>query len=503
MFPPDLEVYVALLLYGAVSGLGGRPALVVTRYTGGCTGFSPNELVFGHTVRGPLAVLADGLKPAEPPDNILNYVNDFRRRLHVACVTAHKKLSRAQTKMKGLFDRRAESRLFEPGDQVLALLPLVGSPFQAKFCGPYTIKSRKSERDYLVHTPDRRKKVQWCHVNLLKPYHSPDSVSQSTGGAVGSVATVSVWSSEDFDVPSEPVLTGRLHNSEYLNHLESNLGHLANTQRADLIRLLNSHLSLFSDTPSRTHLIEHDVDVGDANPVNQHFYRLPIGKRERMEREVEYTLEHGIAEPSSSSWASPCLLADKADGSDRFCTDFRRVNAVTKPDCYPMPRMEDCIDQVGSAKFVTKLDLLKGYWQVPLTSRAKEISSFVTPWGLFSYNVMPFGLRNAPATFQRLMNKVLAGQSGCAAYLDDVVVFSDTWDVHVQRLKAVFDRLTEANLTVNLAKCEFAKATVTYLGKVVGQGAVRPVQAKVEAIAEYPVPTSKKQLMRFLGLVGY
>lgn len=139
-------------------------------------------------------------------------------------------------------------------------------------------------------------------------------------------------------------------------------------------------------------------------------------------------------------------------------------------------------DQVGGARFVTKFDLLKVYWHVPLIARAKEISSFITPWGLFSYSVMPFGLRNAPATFERLMNRVLAGLEGCSAYLDDVVMFSDTWEAHVQRLCAVFDRLAPTNLTVNLAKCEFAKATVTYLGKVVGQVEVRPVQAKAEAI---------------------
>ena len=147
------------------------------------------------------------------------------------------------------------------------------------------------------------------------------------------------------------------------------------------------------------------TEVGDALPVRQHAYRLPIEKRQRMEKEVEYLMQHGLAEPSCAGWASPCLLVDEADRSDRFCTDFRKVNAVTWPDCYPLPRIEDCIDQVGGAKFVTKLDLLKGYWQVPLTARAKEMSSFITPWGLFSYSVMLFGLQNAPATFQHLMNR--------------------------------------------------------------------------------------------------
>lgn len=138
-----------------------------------------------------------------------------------------------------------------------------------------------------------------------------------------------------------------------------------------------------------------------------------------------------------------------------------------------------------------------------MSAHAQEICSFITPSGLFKYTVMPFGLRNAPATFQRLMNTVVAGLDGCAVYLDDVVVLSDTCPEHIQRIHALFDRLVWPNLTINLAKCEFAKATVTYLGKVVGQGNVRLVEDKIVAILKYPPPTTKKELMRFLGLVGY
>jgi len=159
-------------------------------------------------------------------------------------------------------------------------------------------------------------------------------------------------------------------------------------------------------------------------------------KRRRMDAEVQYLLENGLAIPSNSSWASQCLLVGKPDTSD--CTDYRKVNNVTKPDSFPLPRMEDCVDEVGSAKFVSKLDLLKGYWQVPLTPRAKEISAFITPSGLYSYNIMSFGLRNAPATFQRLMNQVVAGLEGCAVYLDDVVVYSDMWEQHVERIRSLF-----------------------------------------------------------------
>lgn len=154
--------------------------------------------------------------------------------------------------------------------------------------------------------------------------------------------------------------------------------------------------------------------------------------------------------------------------------------------------MEDCIDQVGTANFVSKLDLLKGYWQVPLTSRAREVTSIITSFGLHLYSVMSFGLPNAPATFQRLMNRVVFELEGCAVYLDDVIVFSETWEQHLVRLRALLTRLTEACLTVNLAKCEFARATIRYLGKEDGHGKVRPVQTKVRAIQQFPSPSTKK-----------
>ncbi len=197
------------------------------------------------------------------------------------------------------------------------------------------------------------------------------------------------------------------------------------------------------------------------------------------------------------------MLVTKGDGSARFCTDYRKINALTVPDCFPLPRMEDCVDTLGPARFVSKLDLLKGYWQVPLTSRASDISAFVTPDDFMQYCVMAFGMRNAPATFQRLINLVLTGVPNCNAYLDDLVIYSTDWSEHVSTLHEVFKRLENASLTLNLAKCDFGEATITYLGREVGQGQVRPIEAKVSTIAEFPVPTSRKEMRRFLGMAGY
>ena len=474
-------------------------------------GFSPAELVFAHTVRGPLRLLREKWLSDPKPQNLCDYVSSFRFRLHRACELAKGNIAVVQTKMKTWFDKDAQLRRFSPGDQVLVLLPIPGSALQARYSGPYKIKEKLNDRDYIVNTPDRRRRSRLCHINMLKPYLGREGVSVPPPEE--SIKTVLLSSTVSTDVqpfdegdvtsPSTAVVQGRLKNSEILSKLDESFSDLDELKREHVVKLIRSHVSLFSDVPTRTHVLQHDIDVGDSPPIKQHAYRVNPDKRRRLQEQVDYMMDNDIAEPSCSSWSSPCLLADKADGSDRFCTDFRKVNGVTKPDCYPLPRVEDCVDNVGSANFVSKLDLLKGYWQVPLTPRAKEVSAFVTPDAFLQYTVMPFGVRNAPATFQRLINTVLCGVTGCEAYLDDVVVYSSTWEEHIEKLHAVFDRLQAANLTLNLAKCEFGQATVTYLGKIVGRGQVKPIQSKVEAILSFPAPSSRRELRRFLGMAGY
>ena len=170
----------------------------------------------------------------------------------------------------------------------------------------------------------------------------------------------------------------RLPNSEMLKKLPDQLCHLTEGQQSDVATLINRFLCLFSDVPTQTTAIHHDIEVNDARPIKQHPYRANPVKRAMMKKEAEYLLKNGLATHSSSPWSSPCLVEMKPDGSPRFITDFRKVNAVTVPDAYPLPRMEDCVDNIGAAKYVSKLDVLKGYWQVPLTDRASRISAFVT-----------------------------------------------------------------------------------------------------------------------------
>ena len=462
-------------------------------------GFSPFELVFGHSVRGPLKLLKEKfLSNDETPLNLLQYVSDFRNRLSRACEVARSNLKTSQGKMKARYDNHVIDRKFKPGDKVLALLPIPGRPLQARYFGPYTIDKKTSDLNYIINTPGRRKNKQMCHVNMLKEYFDRDSSISKPITVVNTVPQESnVFEPEvnsDFIDKSDPG-PSKLENSDILRNLNNKLSHLEPSQQEELKQLIHEYEHLFPDIPTRTDKIYHDVIVEDSKPIKQHPYRMNPLKRKYLQDEVKYLLENDFIEPSQSNYSSPCILVPKSNGTYRMCTDYRKVNSVTKTDSFPIPRIDDCIDKVGNSKYVTKFDLLKGFWQVPLTDRAKEVSAFATPNGLYQYKVMPFGMKNSPATFQRLVNNVICGLDGCDAYIDDVIIYSDSWSDHLQRIMKFFDRLSKAKLTVNLAKTEFCHATVTFLGHLVGQGQVKPLEAKVNAISEFPVPKCKRQLI--------
>ena len=465
---------------------------------------------------GPLLLLKEKWLDEDPEKiSVLKYVATFKDRLFRAGQIAKRNLQESQSKMKVWYDRKAKSRCFEPGDRVLVLFPVVGNPLQAKYSGPYKVVKKISDTNYLVKTPDRRKETQVCHINMLKAYHEkpkPELVTLNnrlglespthSKDCVGQVAE------KEEDTESEVRLGNdqqpiKLQNSQILNDLGTKLSHLPLVQRKELAEVITQYREVFPDVPSKTNLIEHDVDVGDSAPIKQHPYRVSPMKKELLDKEVQYMLENDIIEESQSNWSSPCILVPKHDGGFRFCTDFRKVNDKTKSDSFPIPRIADCIDQIGNAKFVSTFDMLKGYWQVPLTQRAREISAFVTPSGLYQYKVMPFGMKNAPATFQRMVNKLVRNIDGCEGYIDDVVIFSDNWSDHIRQIERFFQIMREAKLTINLMKSEFGKATVKYLGHIVGQGQVRPLDAKIQTIIKFPIPTSRKELARFLGMAGY
>ncbi|KAK3743518.1 hypothetical protein QZH41_015906, partial [Actinostola sp. cb2023] len=248
---------------------------------------------------------------------------------------------------------------------------------------------------------------------------------------------------------------------------------LSSAQREKLSALLIEYADIFTCSPGdlgRTNLVEHRINTGDTIPIKQPARRLPMHRRAEAEEHVKKMLNDGIIEPSSSAWASPIVLVKKKDGSTRFCVDYRKLNEVTLRDSYPLPLADSCFDALTGSRWFSTLDLSSGYWQVALAPEDREKTAFATgSGGLYHFAVMPFGLVNAPATFERFIEKVLAGLPWevCLAYLDDIIVHADTFEAEIVRLRDVMERLRNAGVKLNPKKCRLFQQSVYFLGHVV------------------------------------
>ena len=283
---------------------------------------------------------------------------------------------------------------------------------------------------------------------------------------------------------------------------------LDNRVASELRKVLRKHQNVFAkndDDLGKTSMVCHDIDTGDALPIRQPPRRVPLAQQAECEKEINEMLRKGVIEPGQSPWAAPVVLVRKKDGSVRFCVDYRRLNSVTRFDAYPLPRIDETLDALAGAKWFSTLDLISGYWQVGLTPEARLKSAFCTRGGLFLWNVMPFGLCNAPSTFERLMETVLRGLhwSTCLVYLDDVVIYGRTEDELIQRMDEIFSRLQSAGLKLKPRKCHlFAKET-EYLGHIISGEGIRVNPVKIAAIKDWPVPKCTTELRSFLGTAGY
>ena len=237
--------------------------------------------------------------------------------------------------------------------------------------------------------------------------------------------------------------------------------------------------------------VKHSIDTGGHPPIKQQPYRSPVIYREKISQMIDKMRADGIIQPSHSPWASPTVIVPKKDGSLRFCVDYRRLNAVTRKDVYPLPRIEDILASLGEAKRFTSLDLASGYWQIELDESAREKSAFTTHRGLYEFTRMPFGLCNAPATFQRVMQQVLAGVEwdSVFSFIDDLLVASKTFSEHLNHLREVLQRLRAANLRLKTKKCSLLREETTYLGHVISTEGIKPDPAKTRQVENYPHPT--------------
>ena len=272
---------------------------------------------------------------------------------------------------------------------------------------------------------------------------------------------------------------------------------------------LSKWSNIFSKGPTdlgKADIVKHEINLTDDKPFKDPYRRIPPGLYEEVRLHLKEMLEAGAIRESQSPFSSNVVLVRKKDGSLWFCIDFRKLNSRTIKDAYTLPRIDDTIDTLLGAKFFSKLDLHSGYWQVEMKEEDKyKTASSVGNLGFYECNRMAIGLTNAPATFQRLMECTMGEMNlrECLIFLDDILIFSENFEDHLERLEAVFSRLKQQGLKLKPSKCEFFKTSVKYLGRVVSENGVQIDTYKINALASWPEPNNVKEISSLLGFTGY
>jgi hypothetical protein len=287
------------------------------------------------------------------------------------------------------------------------------------------------------------------------------------------------------------------------------IGEMSNKRKEIIEKLIRKYENIIEydeEKLGKIKLVKHEIEIKEnQEPIVQKRYKETDEKGKFIKKEVEQLLKMGKIRESKSSWASPVTLAKKKGADYRFCIDYRRLNNVTKKDSYPLPRIDELLEKYKTARWFSSLDLAAGYHQIEMEEKDKEKTAFICSQGLFKYNVMPFGLTNAPATFQRMMDKTLKEYIGefVTVYLDDIMIYSKSFEEHIEHIEKVLMKLKEINAVIKLKKCEFGKRNIEFLGHIVGKDGLQPEMKKVKKIKNMKRPENVTEVRSFLGLCSY
>lgn len=459
------------------------------------TGAAPFELMYGREPVRPLSMLSktwtgEWTAPCGLTSSAEDYLVVLRQRFAGSAEAAREHSGKAQASYARYCNKNAKPKSFAIGDAVLVLEPDSTNALVKRWKGPLHVVEQRRPGSYLIRFDDESQRV--VHANKLRAYHER-------------LCTVGVIFEEDEDlgnIPDVPLERWVMPNS--LDVLGA-CDHLDQRQRRQLQDLLHSFAGVFSSEIGRCRIGAHTIELIPGGKLKQSYpYKIPMAYRGEVERQIDELLEAKLIYPVESSFSHPVVCVGKKDGSMRLCIDYRQLNALTLPDAFPMTDASETLLQVARASFITTLDMLRGYWQIPMDPASEKYTAFVTHGGQYAWRVMPYGLKNSGPTFQRAMNEVLSPHRQYSrAYIDDVAVFSHSWEDHLKHLTAVLRTLTEVGLTANLNKCKFAQSEVRYLGHVVGSGLHAPYPNRIEAISKLERPTTKKELRSVLGLCNY
>lgn len=441
-------------------------------------GFTPHELLFLKPSPFILSTLKSLWSSSNQSSvNLPQFIEDLDNVL--ACQTHHVKAA--------LVSKHAQNRLTQEstlaadlkvGDTVYKRNPGLNKCLDASWDGPFTILKLLPPVNCSIAAKGRNTKAKVVHLSQLKKV---------------------IPINRCIIVP-EDISHDEFHIDEQLTQPVE----LSLQQKSQLQEVLGSFPSVFSESPGLTSVVSHSISVTSQTPLWSPSYTIPLAHQEAFRLEIENLFALGIIEPSHSKWSSPPMPVRKKDGGIRIVIDYRKLNSVTVKDPFTMPSIDDILSQLGDSAILSKLDLLKGFHQVPMEESSKELTAFTCLQGKFQYRVMPFGLTNAPSTFQQLMQSVLRGlESHSLPYIDDVIIFSISFADHLKHVSSVLSRLASAGLTVKKSKCLWCFKSFEFLGFQVGNGRLSIPQARVHHISTYVIPKTKSALRSFLGLIAF
>ncbi|XP_055870283.1 uncharacterized protein LOC129923423 [Biomphalaria glabrata] len=447
------------------------------------TGFSPYELVFGRKIRGPMAILKKLMTKEKEVDtnytNLFEYLEELKERLQSTAKIACDNEDTARQEQKRLYDRNTVKKSFATGEMVLVLKPKKGD---------------KLKLYWEVEVTSNNVANSSCKSNIL------------------SAAFIGVVDEYDHDETGQIIdneieelkLPEMIHGNGEINQRAITINKdLNQTQKNEVEKLFEDFAHVISDVPGKAKVEPFKITLTSDKPVNLKPYNVPMAMRQRLQEEIESMINMNIIEESESPYASPMILIKKKDGTLRPVVDYRQLNSITKFDAEVIPDQEELFITLRKAKYFSKLDLTKGYWQVPLEESSKQYTAFKVPNAHYQFKYLPFGLKNSPSFFNRTMRRVLKGLEQVVCYFDDLCVYNADWHSHMFSLRQVLERLGEFNITVKPNKLLIGFQTITFLGHKIGQGFLQPENSNVSKILQLRYPKTKKETRSLLGLLNY
>ncbi|BFY99110.1 hypothetical protein BsWGS_02150 [Bradybaena similaris] len=485
------------------------------------TKFSPFERVYGANPRGPLCLYKELLLDSElSAENRSSYdlVTNLRERIIKSCNIASKATERAHQVNRKYKNVNRKIVSFNKGELVMLLLPKKCQKLLVEWQGPFTIVEKVSDVDYKVQV---KGKAKVFHINMIAKYHVQNVIKTDRADNMLVIHDNGVDQQQKENTRQKTICEGNtvVSDSDIQDDLldiiepvtvskttykDVNIGTALTTdQRRQVNNLLKKYAEIFSEIPGKSKFIMHHIKVTTDTPIRVKPYVIPEHYKEKVEAEIKELERLQIIQRSNSSYASSMVVIRKKDDTLRICIDYRKLNQVTVTDAEPIPGADELISNMSLSSLFTKLDMTKGYYQIPLTPESKHLTAFSTSLGLYEFNFMPFGLVNAPATFVRMMRGLLKGISNVVSYIDDVCMYTDNFEDHIVLMEKVFNRIRENGLTVKPVKVEIAFAEISFLGHAIRKGIIATDDSIVTKILKIESPKTKKHVQSLLGLLNY